>query len=215
MKTLNHNITCLYYNYTQVIHKMIHPQGFKDAKNFHIKNGYAYHFTVGDTYLSRFKNSLTLENKFENDDAFNDMMINVVNAERYKLIADFKAKFEPKPLKTYEDPICDRCDEYKVSTRKSRNSRKMRNLKKRENSNTKKNKIRQNGYDEKMKNIILSVPPLLALNDTDPVNNINDEGNDYWIYSSKYNDDRSTTTSEEDDYRFECSVEYARYRICY
>jgi hypothetical protein len=200
---------------------MIHPQGFKDAKNFQIKNGFAYHFMVGDTYLSRFKNTLTLENKFENDDAFNDMMINVVNAERYKLIADLKAKFEPKPLKTYEDPICDRFDGYKISTRKSRNSRKMRNLKKRENSNTKKNKIRQNGYDEKVNNLRLSVPPLLSLSDTDPVNNINDEGNDYWIYSSKYfedtsdmyNDDRSTTTSEEEDYRFECSVEYARYML--
>lgn len=195
---------------------MIHPQGFKDSKNIHIKNNSAYHFVVGDdTYLNRFINSLRLEDKYENDEAFQDMLINVVNVKREKFLKLLEP--EPKPIKTYDDhPDLLHHDGYKVMLRKSRLSKKMRNLKKRENSNTKKNKVKQNGYDEKMKNINFSIPPTFPVNEKHPSFNY-DDWDEYWIGNDKYldtsdmyDDNRSYTSSEYEEYAFECAVEYAR-----
>jgi hypothetical protein len=198
---------------------MTQIQGFKDSANIRIKNGSVYYFTIGDTYLSRFKNSLRLEDKFKNDDAFEDMLINVVNVEREKVLKRFEAE-EPKPIKTYDESVSHDYDGYKFSLRKSRVSKKMRNLKKRENCNTKKNKIKQNGYDEKLNNIRLSIPPVVALRVDDPLFNY-DDWDDYWIGNDKYedtsdnlyNENNSTTSSEDEEYAFECAVEYARHMI--
>jgi hypothetical protein len=194
---------------------MTQIQGFKDSANIRIKNGSVYYFTIGDTYLSRFKNSLRLEDKFKNDDAFEDMLINIVNVEREKVLKRLEAE-EPKPIKTYDELVSRDYDGYKLTTRKSRLTKKMRNLKKRENSNTKKNKVRQNGYDDKSNNIRLSIPPTLAIREDDPLFNYED-WDDYWICnanyddtSDMYNDNRSTTTSEDEEYAFECGVEYVR-----
>ena len=196
---------------------MIHPPGFSDSKTIHIKNGSAYHFTVGDTYLSRFKNSLRLEDKFENDDAFQDMIINVVNVEREKFQKRLEAAEPIIPIKTYHEKDSHDYDCYKFTLRKSRLSKKTKNLKKRENSNTKKNKVKQDGNDEKMKNIMLSIPPTIAIREDDPLFKYED-WDEYWIDNNKYedtsdmyNDGWSTTSSQEEEYAFECGVERVRH----
>ena len=73
---------------------MSQVQAFKDSANIRIKNGSAYHFVIGDTYLSRFINNLRLEQKFENDDAFEDMLINIIERKRIQPV-------EPENIKTY------------------------------------------------------------------------------------------------------------------
>lgn len=185
--------------------------GFKDAKNFHIKNGSAYYITVGETYLTKFLNGLRLEDKFEKDDAFQDIIISGVNVER----DNFQKLLIPpqhKLVKTYDDTELFRDDGYKVSLRKSRFTKKMRNLKKRENKNTKKNKIRQNGYDDKMKQIILSLPPIIPVSNTHPSFNYDDWDEYYILGYNSYEDtsDYYNKDDEEYDEEYEEELSYQR-----
>ena len=124
---------------------MYHPSGYLDSSNIVIYNKNAYYYIIGTSYKDKLKNSLSLEYVFrqEDNDSYitDDPIIEIISK-------DIPNKRLSNKFDYYE------FNDYNYSKRKKKINKKfnMRNLKK--------NKIRQNGYSDKIFNITQNLPEL-------------------------------------------------------
>ena len=159
---------------------MYHPKGFNDSSNIIIKGNKAFYYYTGNSYLEKFKNGLSLEDKFKSDLRIEHNQL--MNNEFTNKNKDNKKQEQKVNKINYNDKNCsfefpnerkgkinkskirqnykvnDQDDEYKECSKK-----KEKYIKK-----IKKNKIRQNGYDDKMFYISQNIiKPDHLLNDTE------------------------------------------------
>lgn len=201
---------------------MYHPKGFIDSSHIIIKDNRAVYYYTGNSYLEKFKNGLSLEDKFNSDlrIEYNQIM----NNEFTNKNKNSNKKQEQKINKiNYNDKNCsykspkERKGKYKCKimqyNKENNDGKKEKYIKK-----IKKNKIRQNGYDDKMfyisQNIIkpdhlLSEPELLDIY-YENMYEIPDKSNNYNYDFGNYND-FSDTQFTLDDYD---KREICRYAIC-
>lgn len=120
--------------------------GFMDAENIVIIDG-VHHFSFnGNSYLERLKNGLSLDLVFEMEDSY-------INLDE-----KFEEKVEEKQIQSYKYELFNEEYDYDISIN---NNRKGKNfIKKIYNRNTKKNKIRQNGYDDKLHVVETNLPSI-------------------------------------------------------
>lgn len=184
---------------------MQHPAGFSDSEKFIIKGEYVYYNSPGNSYLNKFMSSLQLEEKFENDDNYEILCKNSVTTSKN---SEKQYKATPVSKMIYEEPNQD------LKFKKERKG-KVRNLKKRECRSMKKNKIRQNGYDDKMHHISQHIIKPIELVEKEELEieeyyvlNLYTDYNDYSDYS--YEDDSYCDSDEEYERHMECRIEWFR-----
>jgi hypothetical protein len=129
---------------------MYHPEGFIDSNNYIIKgNNYlitgnkAFYYVEGDSYYAKFMNSLSLEDKFKNDDIHEER----IRLSQYNYKKNTEKDYSGKTIKKINYN-----DEYKYdykfeNDRKGKSACKIRRNKRKF---MKKNKIRQQGYSQKI-----------------------------------------------------------------
>jgi hypothetical protein len=120
---------------------MYHPQGFQDCKSIIIKNNNAYYYSDGSSYLDKFINNLTLEQKFKNEDEYKELCEIYKNPKNIQENAYVKTTKFSKMI--YED------SNYNYKICKKRKG-KFNKIKSKRVKFMKKNKIRQDGYDYKL-----------------------------------------------------------------
>lgn len=188
---------------------MYHPRGFIDAGNIIIKdNKYAYYNSPGNSYLNKFISGLQLEEKFKNDDDYEELCA---------LYSSYKKKdniimCNPKPVTIHcyeETPYEDKLQKKRKGTQKTQKNQKNQKKRKEKMRNMKKNTIRQNGYDDKTYFITQhTIKPMELLDKTDF------EIEEHYLYNlnvdrSSYSFDEYDYDSEEErDRREECAVEW-------
>jgi hypothetical protein len=119
---------------------------FMDAKNIIIIDGVPHFLFNGNSYLERLKNGMSLDLVFEMEDSY-------INLDE-----KFEEKVEQKQIQPYKYELFDEEYDYDISIN---NNRKGKNfIKKIYNRNTKKNKIRQNGYDDKLHFVETNLPSI-------------------------------------------------------
>jgi len=183
---------------------MQHPVGFSDSDKFIIKGKYVYFNSPGNSYLNKFMSSLKLEEKFKNDDDYESLFkINVTSKNTEEQI-----NVIPVSKMIYEETD----KEYKF--KKERKGKKI-NHEKRQCRNMKKNKVRQNGYDDKthyLNQYILKPNELLENTDLEIEEyyllNLNTDYKDYSDYS--YDDDYYYDSEEEYERQMECRLEWVK-----
>jgi hypothetical protein len=202
---------------------MYHPKGFIDSSHIIIKDNKAVYYYTGNSYLEKFKNGLSLEDKFNSDlrIEYNQIMNNEFTNKNKN-----SKKQEQKINKiNYNDKNCsykfpkERKGKYKCKIMHY-NKEKENNDGKREKyiKKIKKNKIRQNGYDDKMFYISQDIiKPDHLLSETELLDiyyenmyEIPDKSNNYNYDFGNYND-FSDTQFTLDDYD---KREICRYAIC-
>ena len=155
---------------------MYQPQGFIDSSNIIIINDKAHYYYTGNTYLEKFKNGLSLEDKFASDlkIEYNQIMnneftnkdknkdnkkqkLNKINYDdencSYKFPKERKGKFnkgKKGPLNKEEDENQLKDNENQLLKEEPINEKKLSCNKKEKYGKKKKNKIRQNGLDDKL-----------------------------------------------------------------
>jgi hypothetical protein len=129
------------------------PLQFADSSNIKIIGNMAYFSFNGKSYLERLKNGLTLEYVFEMEDGIiiEENNKNIVNEEIIK-------QLQPN---SYRYKLYDEKYDYSINLH-SRKGKK--NNKKIYSKNTKKNKIRQNGYSDKLYFIESNLPSVYNAN---------------------------------------------------
>jgi hypothetical protein len=184
---------------------MQHPVGFIDSEKFVIKGKFVYYNSPGNSYLNKFMSSLKLEEKFKNDDEY-EVLCKIYATTSKNTAEDFKAKLVSKMI--YEETD----KEYKF--KKERKGKKI-NHEKRQCRNMKKNKVRQNGYDDKthyLNQYILKPTELLENTDLEIEEyyllNLNTDYKDYSDYS--YDDDYYYDSEEEYERQMECRLEWVK-----
>lgn len=119
---------------------------FMDAENIVIIDGIPHFLFNGNSYLERLKNGLSLDFVFEMEESSINLDDNI------------EEKVEEKQIEPNKYELFDEEYDYDISinnNRKGKNFIKIIN-----NKNTKKNKIRQNGYDDKLHVIETNLPSI-------------------------------------------------------
>jgi hypothetical protein len=189
---------------------MYHPTGFIDAGNIIIKDKkYAYYNSPGHSYLNKFISALQLEEKFKNDDDYEELCALYSSCIKKENVI----VCNPKPFTihsyeetTYEDKFQKKRKETK-KTQKNQKTQKTQKKRKEKMRNMKKNKIRQNGYDDKTYFISqYTLKPMELLDETDF------EIEEHYLLNlnvDRYSFDEYDYDSEEErDRREECAIEW-------
>ena len=190
---------------------MYHPKGFSDSEKFVIKGSFFYYNSPGNSYLNKFISGLTLEEKFENDDIYN------YSREFYlSLNKNMSSYIVTKPISQncYDDSVYNYEYNFKKAMKErkneTKNNKNNKNPKKRQ-KNIKKNKIRQNGYDDKQYFINQQIiKPIDQLDEKDL------EIEEHYLFNlncdrKKPNDSEyDFDLQEEFDRQEECAIEWFR-----
>ena len=194
---------------------MQRPSGFSDAEKFIIKGKYVYYNSPGNSYLNKFMSGLKLEEKFKNDDDFDEFSekrriskniteaIVEVSVEKISNIALYKEY----------NIVCDLQQNKKGKMRVSKNKQgesKNKQIKKR-NNKEKKNRLARN--DNKMFSLNQYVIKSSQLLDEKEL-----EIEDWYLCNldvdfRDHSDDYRVCYDSDDDYedmQRECRIEYAR-----
>ena len=120
---------------------MYHPEGFADSSNIIIKNNCAFYYYNGNSYLEKLKNGLSLEC------VFNEESIQIVSIfEKTNIKNISKNKVNTSSFECNDD-----FDSYYKLQKERKNIKCIKNKKR--DCRNKKNRIRQNGFDDKIFNM--------------------------------------------------------------
>lgn len=120
---------------------MYYLQGLTDSDKFYIKDNTPYFYNEGDSYYAKLMNNLSLEDKIANDNMHN-LLLKIERLNNKPKSSDISIKIF-KQL-NYDDESCD----YNVV--KERKSKSICKIRRQKQKNKKKNKIRQEGYFQKI-----------------------------------------------------------------
>jgi len=189
--------------------------GFSDAEKFIIKGNYVYYNSPGNSYLNKFMSSLKLEEKFKNDDDFDEFSgKRRISKNITESIASCSAeKIGNTALYNEYNIVCDLQQNKKDKMRVSKNKQgvsKKNQIKKR-NNKEKKNRLARN--DNKMFRLNQYVIKSSQLLDEKEL-----EIEDWYLCNLNvdfrdHSDDYRVCYDSDDDFedmQRECRIEYAR-----
>lgn len=220
---------------------MYHPQGFNDSSNIIIKCDKAFYYYIGNSYLEKFKNGLSLEDKFNFD--LNVEYNQVINNEFTVKNNDNKIQEQNLNKINYDDEICcykfpkERKGKLNKSKKGQWNKEEENQINKEENQinkednhkevkkkiygkKMKKNKIRQNGFDDKMFCVSQNVIKLDNLLSDYELNDIYyEEKYEFPCKANNYYGDDITLYNYDDfenynEFDYYDKREESRYRLC-
>lgn len=185
---------------------MYHPKGFTDSDKFVLKGQFFYYNYHGDSYLNKFMGGLSLEDKFKNDDIYNyyrEVYLSFNKKHDTCIVSNHASK------KSYDDSLYDY--EYKMKKEIKKIKNKTQSQKKIKKKCIKKNKIRQNGYDDKHYFINQQIiKPLEQLDEKEL------EIEEHYLFNFELNREISTESDyeydlqKELDIQEECAMEWFR-----
>jgi hypothetical protein len=192
---------------------MYHPEGFIDSNNYIIKgNNYlitgnkAFYYVEGDSYYAKFMNSLSLEDKFKNDDIHEER----IRLSQYNYKKNTQEDSSGKTIKKFNYD-----DEYNYDYKFENNKKGKSACKIRRNKRKfmKKNKIRQQGYSQKIfyqSEYTIKPDELISNLDIEievfeeEYARIEKEENEAWLfYNSRFDDSDDSDDSDNSDGKIE------------
>ena len=188
---------------------MLKLKGFRDADNFHTDVISGYYYSPGNSYANKFVNSLRLEDKYKNDDDYNEL------AKKYQITKKSEQTiteyFARKNITNEDDYEYNDFSFGFLRSKKGQIQNANNKQTKKKNNKIKKNRLARN--DNKMFNINQCILKPSQLLDKKELENENWYLEHVNIDLKDHSNDYKRFYDSDDDYeerQLECWIEYAR-----